>query len=238
MRARCPSTSVSPALWVAIARWVAPRSRHRRRVCAPPVGVAAGVLRLGLDREPVHRQAGDSRDGRIVAMRSADLSSGLPSGIHPSPRRPQRSSSVAADPPNHTGTGSVGRGRMLGSVDRVELAVERERILGPEPAHQLDLLGLAAAAVAEVLVEGLVLDGVPPDAHPELEAVARQDRELGSLLRDQHRLALREDQHRGHQFDGGGARPPRTRRTRSARGTRCRCRTAPRSHRGDRAGPP
>ena len=48
-------------------------------------------------------------------MQAADLSFGDPSGIQPSPSRAQRSSAAGADPPKLTGTGAVGRGRMLAS---------------------------------------------------------------------------------------------------------------------------
>ena len=90
-------------------------------------------------------------------------------------------------------------------LEGVVVAAVAERILGPQPAHQLDLLGLAAAAIAELLLEGVVLDGVPADAHSELEAIAGQDRQLRRLFGDQHGLPLREDQHRGDEVDRRGA---------------------------------
>ncbi len=88
----------------------------------------------------------------------------------------------------------------------VVLAVEAEHILGPQASHQLDLLLLPLAPGAELLIEGVVLDRVPADADTEHEPVARQNCELGRLLGDEHRLALREDQDRRDQIDAGGAR--------------------------------
>ena len=64
-------------------------------------------------------------------------------------------------------------GQDAGVLEVVELAVEAEDVLGPEPAHQLDLFGLAPAAGVEVLVERVVLDGVPADADAEPQPVAR-----------------------------------------------------------------
>ena len=87
-------------------------------VGAPAVGVAAGVLRLGLDGEAVHRQPGGLAVLRIVSMRSREASLGVPSGTHPSPSRAQRSSSAGAEPPNQIGIGSDGRGLMPARVDR------------------------------------------------------------------------------------------------------------------------
>ena len=68
-----------------------------------------------------------------------------------------------------------------------------ERRLGPQATHQLDLLGLTAAAVRERLVEGDVLDFVPSGPDAEAQAVARQHGDLGGLLGDEHGLALGQD---------------------------------------------
>ncbi len=77
--------------------------------------------------------------------------------------------------------------------------------LGPQGAHDLDLLFRAAAAVVEVLVQADKLDLVPPDPDAEPEAPARQDVETGGLLGDQHGLALRQDQHLGREIADAGA---------------------------------
>ena len=58
---------------------------------------------------------------------------------------------------------------------------------------QLDLLLEAAAAVREVLAERLVLDEVPADPEAEPELPVRQQVDLGRLLGEQRRLALRRD---------------------------------------------
>jgi hypothetical protein len=50
---------------------------------------------------------------------------------------------------------------------RVELALERDQVLGPQAAHHLDLLGLPRAARLPFHAERLVLDVVPADAHAE-----------------------------------------------------------------------
>ena len=66
---------------------------------------------------------------------------------------------------------------------------------GPQRLHDLDLLLGAAAAIVEILVETDELDLVPPDPDPEPEPAAAQYVERGRLLRDQRRLALRQDQY-------------------------------------------
>ena len=75
--------------------------------------------------------------------------------------------------------------------------------LRPEAAHQLDLLLEAAAAVREVLAERLVLDEVPADAEAEPELPVRQQVDLGRLLREQRRLALRRDDDARHELELG-----------------------------------
>jgi hypothetical protein len=91
-------------------------------------------------------------------------------------------------------------------LEAVELAVEREGVLGPEPAHQHHLFGLPPTAGVEVLVQGVVLDGVPADPDAESQPVPGQHRDLGGLLGHQHGLALRQDQHGGDELDPVRAR--------------------------------
>ena len=75
-------------------------------------------------------------------MRSRDASFGVPSGIHPSPRRAQRSSAAGAEPPNQIGTGADGRG-LMPACSMVWNSPSKENVvLAPQPPHQLDLLGL------------------------------------------------------------------------------------------------
>jgi hypothetical protein len=76
---------------------------------------------------------------------------------------------------------------------------------GPQFLHDLDLLFGAAAAIVEILVEPLKLDLVPTDPDPEPEAATRKHVEAGRLLGDEHRLALRQDQHPGRKAELLGA---------------------------------
>src|SRR3954454_14470280 len=82
-----------------------------------------------------------------------------------------------------------------GIVNRVPLAFDADMRLGPQLLHDLDLLFRAAATIVEVLIETDEFDLVPshPDAEPE--TAAAQHVETGGLLRYQHGLALRQDQH-------------------------------------------
>ena len=60
--------------------------------------------------------------------------------------------------------------------------------------HDPHLLGRAASAVVEILVEADELNLVPADADAEPEASAAQHVERGGLFCDQHRLALCQNQ--------------------------------------------
>ena len=80
------------------------------------------------------------------------------------------------------------------------LAVERHRLLGPEASQQLDLLGGALAAIAEILSERLVFDGVPANADAETKPTTAEQVDLGGLFGDQRGLALRQYDHPGDQF--------------------------------------
>ena len=62
----------------------------------------------------------------------------------------------------------------------------------PERAQQGDLLLDAPAARMEVLAERLELDVVPADADAEPQAPAAEVVDLGRLLGDERRLALRQ----------------------------------------------
>ena len=82
----------------------------------------------------------------------------------------------------------------------IDLAVGHDR-LRPEAAHQLDLLLEATATVVEVHPERLVLDGIPPEPDAEPEVAACENVDLGGLLREQSRLALRCDYDAGDQLE-------------------------------------
>ena len=84
------------------------------------------------------------------------------------------------------------------------LPVERHQLLGPERAHDRDLLLDALAAILEVLAQRLELDGVPADAHAEPQAPARQHVDGGRLLGDERGLPLREDQDARRQPQSAG----------------------------------
>ena len=88
----------------------------------------------------------------------------------------------------------------------MELAVESHRLLRPEAAQQFDLLGRPRAAVAEVLTKSLVLDGVPADADAQAEPATAEKIDFGRLLRDQRRLALRQDDDPGDELERSGDR--------------------------------
>src|SRR5262249_2705849 len=97
-----------------------------------------------------------------------------------------------------------------GVVNRMPVATEGDVRLGPERLHDRDLLFRSLAAIAEILVESLELDRVPADANAEPKAPARENVEAGRLLRNEHCLALRENEHFRREFDllGRGAQEP------------------------------
>ena len=99
----------------------------------------------------------------------------------------------------------LGRARIdPGLGDPMVVAFEAEGVLAPQAAHQADLLGLALAAVAEVLVQGFVLHGVPARADAEAQPIVRQQRHFRRLLGHQGCLPLGQYQHRGDQLQAGG----------------------------------
>src|SRR5262249_47874595 len=59
----------------------------------------------------------------------------------------------------------------------------------------------------KILAQCLILHGVPADSHPQAQTPTTQDVNLCSLLRQQRRLSLPQNNHLGHQFkalrDGG-----------------------------------
>ena len=74
----------------------------------------------------------------------------------------------------------------------VVLALERDVLLGPEPVHDLDLLGEVLEPLAQRRKrepEGLVLELVPAGAHPELDPAARDVVDGRDGVREQRRVA-------------------------------------------------
>src|SRR5262245_23868697 len=80
-------------------------------------------------------------------------------------------------------------------------ALEVHHRLGPELAHDGDLLADAAAARVEILVEGLVLDGVPADAHAEAQPTAGQYVHRRGLLGHERGLTLGQDDDAGDELE-------------------------------------
>ncbi len=73
--------------------------------------------------------------------------------------------------------------------------------LRPEAAQNLDLLLDAAAAGMEVLVQRLVFDVIPAESDAEPQPAAAQHVDFRRLLRDEHRLALRQDENPRDELD-------------------------------------
>src|SRR5215469_4933440 len=106
---------------------------------------------------------------------------------------------MPAEPHRHS---ARGRTRVdAGILDRVPSSLEAHMRLGPQLLHDLDLLFRAAASVVEVLVEAGELDLVPADPDAEPEPAGAQHVETGRLFRDEHGLALREDQYPGRKAE-------------------------------------
>jgi hypothetical protein len=93
-----------------------------------------------------------------------------------------------------------------GPLDVVEGAVDRDDGLVPEAAQHLDLLLEPAGAGGERRAERLVLDPVPPRAHPDAQPAAGQEGDLGGLLGDEGGLALGQDEHADDELEALGHR--------------------------------
>ena len=172
-------------------------------VALPALGRPAGELRLSLDAEAVHRQAGalavaaDRLDGVEGLVRAAERHPPVAEERAPFQDARRRSAEPQRD-------GSRRSGVDAGGVNGVERAGVVHDVFRPQQAHHLDLLDLASAPIAEGLVQRHVFDGVPPGADAEAEAVAGHDGDLGSLLGDEHGLALRQDEHRRGELEVAG----------------------------------
>ena len=75
--------------------------------------------------------------------------------------------------------------------------------LGPEAAHEVDLLLEPSPAVREVLAQRLVLHRVPADPHAEPEPTRGEHVDFRGLLRDERGLALRQDDDPGDELRRG-----------------------------------
>ena len=86
---------------------------------------------------------------------------------------------------------------------RLVLPLVGNELVGPEQAHDLDLLFDAPRAVPEVHAESFVLDMVPADRHAEPKPPFAEHVERCGLLRRQRGLALRQDDDAGDEFEPG-----------------------------------
>ena len=80
--------------------------------------------------------------------------------------------------------------RNPGTRHRVIAAGEGDARLGPQFAHQLDLLVGALASGRKSLSQSLILDGIPAEADPEAQSSAAEQVDLGRLLGDENGLSL------------------------------------------------
>jgi hypothetical protein len=78
-----------------------------------------------------------------------------------------------------------------------------DRTSVPEAAQELHLFLDAPTPGGEVLPEGLVLDGIPPETHAQPESAFGQQVDLSSLLGHQRGLTLGQDDDAGHQLEPG-----------------------------------
>src|SRR5262245_15834203 len=100
------------------------------------------------------------------------------------------------------GNGTLDRQRIdAHAIELVIGALEAHERLGPELAHDRDLLADPPAARVEVLVQRLKLGVVPADADAQAKAPTREHVDGGSLLGHQRGLTLREDDDAGHQLE-------------------------------------
>ena len=175
-------------------------------VVVPALRIAAAELRLGLDAEPVPRQAG----GLPMAAQRGNGGSGLL--VRPAEGKPafanrraafEERRGAAAEP---NGDGRAWARQDAGLGHRVEAAAVGEAVRRPELAEQLHLFRLASPARRERHAERLVFHFVPAAADAEPKAVAGEDRQFRRLLRHQRGLALGQDEHAGGELDARGDR--------------------------------
>ena len=218
-----------------VERQVARPRRRQRRACSAILSWS----RVEYSSLPSNSRSDRSRPtsappSRMISSAASRPPPGRTWGNQPSAIRPTRRSAAGAWPPIQIGIGPLHRQRSQPRrPDVVEASVDGDAPLGPQGAQHGDLLLQNGRPLLERHAERVVLELVPADAEPEPEAPAAEQVDLGRLLRQQCRLALRPDQ------DGRGegqvrcSRPGR--RTSSA--ARGRCRRSCKAHRARRARP-
>src|SRR5262249_28640190 len=92
-----------------------------------------------------------------------------------------------------------------GRIEVMIRPLEVDQGLGPELPHDGDLLADAAASRVKVLVQGLVFDMVPADAHAETQAPAAEHVHRSGLLGHQRGLPLGQDNDTGDELEAPGA---------------------------------
>ena len=121
--------------------------------------------------------------------------------------RPARRSAAGEWPPIRNGIGWAGRRQAEHALrERVALARASGRSAGPAVTGDLHPLDETAAAILERNVEGVELLAQPAGADPELESPAACDVDRRGLLREDHRMPEREDEHRRAQSRALGRR--------------------------------
>jgi hypothetical protein len=97
-----------------------------------------------------------------------------------------------------------GKRQDAGLVDAVPASFEVDHFLGPQGAHNGDLLTDAAASGREVFAQGLVLDRVPANRDAQPQTSAGEHVDLGRLFRNQHCLSLGQDDDAAHELEALG----------------------------------
>ncbi len=135
----------------------------------------------------------DLRRTRLVRREEREPAVADPSGA------PEHGVGMAAEP---DGDGLLNRERVQAGVGNlVVLPLEGDEFVGPEQAHDLDLLLDAPRAVAEVHAEGFVFHVVPADRHAEPESPFAEHVERRRLLGHQRGLTLRQDDDAGDELE-------------------------------------
>src|SRR3989304_1426341 len=164
------SSMMRPAAFDVEARLDADARRVSARLAdggAEALDALRGVVARPDEGYPAVGDAGDATDRRLggAAHPDRDRRLGGQGGGAPHPR-PGRAAHPDRDRPLD------GQGVDAGAVDAVPAPGEVDDLARPEQPHDLDLLLDAAAAVVEVLVQGLVLHLVPAEGDPGATAAA------------------------------------------------------------------
>src|SRR5882757_7662730 len=195
---RCSSTVRRPSPIVFTDTWVAPAVANWTSSSANRCRSPCQVMWASMPMLAGSRPAAIA-EFTTISRASSSSGPGDIGGNHPSATRPARSSAGRVMAPIHTGIGPC-------TGDPMMRALKGQRLLGPQPPHQLDLFIHSLATVAEFLSESLVFDGVPADPDTKAQPPLAQQIDLGGLFGDQDRLPLRQDDHLGHQLQCRGDR--------------------------------